>query len=238
MDSIQPFLSAAAQDMRTLEMFRSLVNGAYIRVVNYHNTRQADAVRFEREAASFRRHFVPVTMELLDEFFETRRWPVEKPGLIPAVYEGWRTHYDVYARILDKYGFRGWFYVPAFFPDVPVDEQIAYCQPHGLRLRAQDDYDDPRCCMTWDELRQLSRRHEICCHTGSHCDVTSDMPEELIRREVVGSKQRLEERLQKEVSVFCWRSGEEYQRVRHAHRFFQEAGYRYVVSNLKLEKIR
>ena len=177
-------------------------------------------------------------MELLDEFFETRCWPAEKPGLIPAVYEGWRTHYDVYARILDKYGFRGWFYVPAFFPDVPVDEQIAYCQPHGLRLRAQDDYDDPRCCMTWDELRQLSRRHEICCHTGSHCDVTSDMPEELIRREVVGSKQRLEERLQKEVSVFCWRSGEEYQRVRHAHRFFQEAGYRYVVSNLKLEKIR
>ena len=103
-------------------MFRSLVNGAYMRVVNYHNTRQADAVRFEREAASFRRHFVPVTMELLDEFFETRRWPAEKPGLIPAVYEGWRTHYDVYARILDKYGFRGWFYVPAFFPDVPVDE--------------------------------------------------------------------------------------------------------------------
>lgn len=238
MDPLQPFLSAIAQDKRTLETFRSLVNGSFIRVVNYHNTRQMDAARFEREVAAFRKHFVPVTTELLDRFFETRRWPAEKPGLIPAVYEGWRTHYDVYAKILDKYEFRGWFYVPAFFPDVPVDEQIAYCKPHGLRLFAQDDYEDPRCCMTWDELRQLSRRHEICCHTGSHSDVTPDMPEELIRREVVGSKQRLEEQLQKEISVFCWRSGEEYQRVPYAHRFFKEAGYRYIVSNLKLEKIR
>ena len=56
-------------------MFRSLVNGAYIRVVNYHNTRQADAVRFEREAASFRRHFVPVRLPglvLRPRFFPRR----------------------------------------------------------------------------------------------------------------------------------------------------------------------
>ena len=234
----QSFLSAIAQDKRVLEMFRYLVNGSYIRVVNYHNTRSMHADRFRREVASFREHFVPVTMDMLNAFFETRVWPADKPGLIPAIYEGWRTHYDVYAKILDHYGFRGWFYIPAYFPDVPVNEQIPYCKPHGLRLFAQDDYDDPRCCMTWDEIRELSERHEICCHTGNHVPITPDMPENEIRREVIDAKRHMEDMLQKEVSVFCWRSGEEYARVGYAHKYLQEAGYRYVVSNLKLEKIR
>lgn len=233
------FLRSITQDKRTLEMFRHLVNGSYIRVVNYHNTRSVHADRFEREIAAFRENFVPVTVEMLDRFFETRVWPGDKPGLIPAIYEGWRTHYDVYAKILDKYDFRGWFYIPAYFPDVPVKNQIAYCQPHGLRLRGhEEDYSDPRCCMNWDEIRELSQRHQICCHTGNHVPVTEDMSHDEICREVIWAKRHLEEKIQKEVPVFCWRSGEEYARVPYAHKYLQEAGYRYVVSNLKLEKIR
>lgn len=238
MEDAMSFLKTVSEDKRTLEMFRYLVNRSYIRVVNYHNTRQMHADRFEKEIAFFRKNFVSVTMDMLDEFFETRRWPADKPGLIPAVYEGWRTHTDVYAKILDEYGFRGWFYIPAFFPDVPVEEQIPFCKPHGLRLFAQDDYDDPRCCMTWDEIRELSKNHEICCHTGNHVDIPPEMAPEKIRHEVVDSKKRLEEQIQKEVSVFCWRSGEEYRKMGYTHKYFEVAGYRYVVSNLKLEKIR
>lgn len=235
---MQSLLKTVAEDKRTLEMFRYLVNGSYIRVVNYHNTRRIHADRFEREVAAFKEHFVPVTIEMLDEFFATRRWPADKPGLIPAVYEGWRTHYDVYAKILDKYGFRGWFFIPAYFPDVAVEDQIPFCKPHGLRLFAKDDYEDPRCCMTWDEIRELSKNHEICCHTGNHVPITPDMPEEEIRHELIGAKAHMEKMLGKEVPVFCWRAGEEYARVSYTHKYFEEAGYRYVVSNLKLEKIR
>lgn len=235
---MQSLVQTAAEDKRALELVRCLANGAYIRVVNYHSTRPVDVARFEREVCSFRENFVPVTTEMLDEFFETRKWPAQKPGLIPAVYEGWRENYDVFAKILDKYGFRGWFYVPAFFPDVPVEEQEAYCLPHGLYLHNREDYADPRCCMTWDELRDLSRNHEICCHTGNHFRITPETSEEKIHLEVVASKRRLEEMLQKEVNVFCWNKGEEFSRAPYSHKFFREAGYRYVVSNLKLEKIR
>lgn len=226
------------QDAPALDLAGCLKNSAYIRVVNYHSTRPVDAGRFEREVAAFRKNFAPVTTEMLDIFFETRVWPGDKPGLIPAVYEGWRENYDVFAKILDQYEFRGWFYVPAFFPDVPIAEQEAYCLPHGLYLHNREDYSDPRCCMTWDELRALSRNHEICCHTGNHFRIAPDTPAEKIRLEVVDSKHRLEEMLQKEVTVFCWNKGEEYKRVPYSHKFFREAGYCYVVSNLKLERIR
>ena len=228
---------ALCRDRYTLETVRLLLNGSFLRVVNYHNTRAADAAKFEREIAFFARHFVSVTPDDLDRFFDTRVWPYDRPGLIPAVFEGWRTHCDVFAPILEKYGFRGWFYVPAFFPDVPIAEQIAYCEPHSLRLFAQEDYDDPRCCMNWEEIRRLAERHEICCHTGSHCRVTDRMTPEEIPREIVESKRYLEEKTGREVSAFCWCGGDDYRGSAFFHSYLREAGYRFLVSNLKLERI-
>lgn len=238
MEAMPSLMQTVAKDKRTLEMFRYLVNGSYIRVVNYHNTRQMHADRFRAEVEAFSKNFVPVTMQMLDEYFATRVWPADKPGLIPAVYEGWRTHVDVYAKILDEFNFRGWFFIPAFFPDVPVEEQIPFCKPHGLRLFAQDDYSDPRCCMNWDEIRSLSRNHEICCHTGTHARISPEMSDAELRYEIIESKKHMEEQIQKEVAVFCWRAGEEYAKVDYTHPYFTEAGYRYVISNLKMEKIR
>lgn len=233
------FFESICHDKRTLEMARYLINGSYIRVVNYHNTRRMHADRFEEEVRQFAENYVPVTMEDLDRFFETREWPYEKPGLIPAVYEGWRTHYDVYAKILDKYNFRGWFYIPAFMPDIPVEEQIPYSTAeHHLRMFAAEDYEDPRCIMTWDEIRDLAKKHEICCHTGTHAYCTEAMTEEALAHEIIDSKRHMEEEIGREVSVFCWCGGDEYNKAQYAHAALKEAGYRYLVSNLKLEKIR
>lgn len=236
--SAHSFADSITADKRTLEMFHYLVNNSYIRVVNYHNTRACNIERFRAEIAYFAEHFSPVTVADVDEFFATRKWPKEKPGLIPAVFEGWRTNYDVMARVLDEYGFVGWFYVPGFFMDVPVEEQIGFIPNHRLRLSARDDYTDGRYAMNWDEMRDLAQRHVVCCHTGSHFEITRDTPDEDMYREIVEAKRHMEEKTGKPVDVFCWLGGEEYSYNVRAHKFLREAGYKYVVSNLKLEKIR
>ena len=56
-------------------------------------------------------------------------------------------------------------------------------------------------------------------------------------REIVVAKRRLEEKIGRPVDVFCWLYGEEYAFNVNAQKYLKEAGYRYVVSNLKLEKI-
>lgn len=220
------------------DMLHYLERGSYLRVVNYHNTRLQDIEQFRKEVASFSKSYVGVTIEDLNSFFSTGVWPYEKPGLIPAVFEGWRTGYDVYAKVLKEYNFRGWYYIPAYFMDIPVEEQIPYCKPHHLRLMAQEDYDDPRCAMTWDELREIAKDHEICCHTGTHATIDSTTDEETIRYEVIDSKKHLEEQLHTKVSVFCWCGGDEYQKCEFAHSAIEEAGYQYVVSNTKIEKVK
>lgn len=235
---INKFTKTVCNDKRTLEMFRYLVNNAYIRVVNYHNTNLRDKNRFEREIAYFSRHFSPVHLSDIDEFFETHLWKKEKPGLIPAIFEGFRSHYDVIAPILDRYQFTGWFYIPSFFMDVPIEEQAEYSREHKLDITQPEVYPDNRIALTWDEVRKLSIEHEICCHTGNHFEITKETSEDDMKREIVGSKLRLESEIGRNVDVFCWLYGEEYSYNMKAHKFLEEAGYKYVVSNLKMEKIR
>lgn len=235
---LEGFIKTIAKDKRTLEMFRYLVNNSYLRVVNYHNTNPADIQRFEAEIKYYSEHFVPVSLQDLTTFFETKKWPYDKPGLIPAIFEGFRNHYDIILPILDKYQFRAWFYLPSFFMDVPVEEQIAFSETHDLTVTDQAMYPDKRVALNWDEVREIAKRHEICCHSGSHFEITKETPDEDMYREIVESKKRLEEEIGREIEVFCWLYGEEYNYNVRAHKYLKEAGYKYVVSNLKIEKIK
>ena len=161
---MESFIKLIAKDKRSFEMFRYLINNSYIRVVNYHNTNIADKERFDAEIKYFSEHFVPVRLKDLDRFFETGKWPYEKPGLIPAIFEGFRNHYDIILPILDKYHFTGWFYLPSFFMDVPVEEQLPFSEAHDLTVTDPSMYPDKRVALSWDEVRDIASRHEMYIH--------------------------------------------------------------------------
>ena len=234
---IQAFARSICADKRTLEMFRTLVNYAYVRVVNYHNTGWHDARRFENELAYFSQHFSPVTPEDLDVFLADKKWTKPKPGLILGFYDGLRSQYDTLFPLLERYRMTGWFFLPAFFPDVPVGEQHKYAEAHQLLARDGREHPDGRVALSWDEVRKLAEHHVICCHTGSHCRITRQSTDEEMRREIVDAKRRIEAQIGRRVRVFSWRGGEEYLYNLKAHKYFEEAEYSYVASDLKIEKI-
>lgn len=176
-------------------------------------------------------------MAYIDRFFETRKWDKDKPGLIPAVFEGFRNQHDVMLPILEKYGFKAWYYIPSFFMDIPVSEQLRFAELYDLTVYRPEVYADGRYAMNWDEVRAIAEHHEICCHTGNHFQIGRDTPDYDMFREIVVAKRVLEEKIGRQVDVFCWLYGEEYAYNQRAQKYLKEAGYRYVVSNLKLEKI-
>ena len=234
---IKKFAEYLTRDRRTLEMFRYLVTNSFIRVVKYHNTAPADAARFERELSAYARCFCPVTADALNRFYETRKWPYDKPGLIIALYDGLRNQYDVMLPLLEQYGFCGWFFIPCGFIDTPAQQQHAYTLSHDLADVQQGQYPDGRYALSWEEIRRIAARHEICCHTDSHIALSPDVSAEALRREIVDAKRTLEQRAGRRVDVFAWKSGAEYDADLRAHRYFEEAGYRFLVSSVKIEKI-
>jgi peptidoglycan/xylan/chitin deacetylase (PgdA/CDA1 family) len=81
--------------------------------------------------------------------------------------------------------------------------------------------------MSWDQLRDLSRAgHEIGSHSLTHPILPQHADAEL-EHEVAGSKALLEERLQLEVSSFCYPNGDYDARVADA---VARAGYRLAVT--------
>lgn len=236
-EQLERALSALKADHRLAHMQRGFLNNNYIRAVNFHSTARFDEDRFDRELKWLSEHFAPVTVADVDRFLTTGRWHKDKPGVIPAIFEGFRNHYDVIYPLLEKHGLVGWFYIPAFYPDVPVHEQEAFSEEHELHLTHPEEYPDGRVAMNWDEIREISGHHEICCHSGTHFEIKLDSTDEEMEREIVLSRRNFEMHLEKPVDVFCWLYGEEYAYNPRAARYIQKAGYRFVVGNLKMERV-
>jgi hypothetical protein len=223
-----------------LNVFKSLqlglVKGSYIRTINFHNTPLVKKDLYERQLAFCQPYFSSVSQADLDSFFSTGAWHKDKPGLIPVFYEGYRNNFDVAAPLAEKYGFVGWFFVPSAFPSVPVAEQRAFAEAH--HIGTVEEYEHGRIAMTWDELRELDKKHVIACHTKHHERLTPDSPDELLRQEIIESKQELEQQLGHEVSSFAWLYGSEYGVNAKADSYVREAGYRYLFSNFKIQKLK
>lgn len=215
---------------------QGFLQGSYVRTVNFHNTALNRQDEYERQLEYCHRHFSSVDEADLSAWFETGTWHKDKPGLLPIFFEGYRNNLEVAAPLAESYGFVGWFFIPSQFPSTPVDEQAAFAEAHHIGLIDEDI--DRRIAMTWDELRELDKRHVIASHTKTHSRLTLNSPDKELRREIIDSKLELERELGHEVSMFAWLYGSEIGVNPRADRYLQEAGYRYLLSNFKIQKLR
>lgn len=201
------------------------LGGPWARALNYHDVPPACAGAFEAQLRHYAEHFQPVgKAELLD--LHAGRWPHAKPGLLLSFDDGLRSHADVVAPLLEKYGFTGWFMVPTEFVETAPQEQAAYARRHAIQADGRD-YPDPRIAMSWEDLCRLDTRHEICCHTRSHRRLGPTSSREELEVEIVGAKERLEAGLHHEVDGFAWVGGEEWAYSAEAARVIREAGFRF-----------
>ena len=90
------------------------------------------------------------------------------------------------ARLLEKYGIKGTFYISPFY----------------LKNK-----------LTKEEIREISKSHEIGAHTLTHADLTS-IPIDKAEKEIKYSKSYLENVLNHEVNMFCYPKGKYNQKIK------------------------
>lgn len=213
---------------------RGLSTGQYIRTVNFHNTPAYRAKEYQQQLEHCARHFSSVTENDLELFLTTGQWHKAKPGLILAFYNGYCNNFDVMKPLLEHYGFVGWFFVPSEFVSTPLTLQKAFALEHSIRVT--DDYEDARVALSWDEVRELDKSHVVASHTKTHSRITLDITQDL-EREIVGSQADFERELGHSVKAFAWLFGSEYGVHKEADKYLHEAGYRYLFSNFKIQKL-
>jgi peptidoglycan/xylan/chitin deacetylase (PgdA/CDA1 family) len=164
---------------------------------------------FERQLISYRESYVPASREDLGNLLSGGGWSHDRPGIILTFDDGLRSHAEVAAPILDKFGFQGWFFVPVDLITLAPSEQPSAALQRGV-LHDCDTAHDPRVFMSEEELIALSGRHIVGCHTGSHVRLSENLTDSQLRTELVGAKQRLEAVLGRRVDSFSWVGGEEW----------------------------
>ena len=215
----------------------ALAAGRFIRVVNFHNTPVARADVYERQLAGYAARFAPVTLADLDALFETGRWHHDRPGLIPVFYEGYRDHVEVALPLLERVGLVGWFFVPTAFVATPPAEQVAFAEAHHLGI-VEGEYADGRHAMSWDEVAAVGERHVVAAHTATHASAASVRSDDDVRREVLEPREALERVLGRPPAAFAWLFGQASGTNPVADEALRAAGYRYLFSNARLQRLR
>ena len=214
----------------------SLAAGRMLRVVNFHNTPSTQRDNYARQFDALAKRFAPVGDASLDQIFDNGSRASDRPGVILAFYEGYRDHFDVAAPLLDEFGLVGWFFVPTAFLDVPAQDQVEYARDRYLGI-VPDEYADGRHAMTWDELASIGKRHVVASHTANHVSAASIATADDIEREVSAPARRLAEVLGRQPAHFAWLFGQAFGSNPIADDALRTAGFRYIFSNTRIQRI-
>jgi peptidoglycan/xylan/chitin deacetylase (PgdA/CDA1 family) len=180
----------------------------FIRAVNYHDVSADLAGNFESHLQYYSSQFANVDEQTLRGFLNGEAWPHKKPGMIISFDDGMRSHFEIVAPLLEKYGFTGWFFVPSGWIAERIDENPEVEKNVGDQLT-----------LNTEQTKYLAQNHVVGCHTETHRRLSSDLSDELLRDEIVGGKHSLEKTLGRDVPIFCWVGGEEFTYSRAAAEF-------------------
>ena len=207
-----------------------------IRAANFHNTPKYRTQEFDQQMRHWSTRFSSVNEQELDDYLATGVWHKPKPGLIVAMYNGYRDGYDVMLPLLERYGFVGWYFVPTAFVGTPAAKQKAFVGSRTLAI-IRDEYVDGRYALNWSELKALDRKHVVACHTRNHSQLIYESAEGL-SGEVIGPQKDFEAHLGHRVRAFASLSGGSYGERASTDRLIEEARYHFVFSNYKIQRVR
>ena len=208
----------------------ALAAGRFLRVINYHNTPAGSEEQLEKELSAYLAAYDPVTPADLDIYFDTGRWPGDRPGFVAAFYDGYYNHATVAAPVCDRLGLRAWFLPPTEFLDTPTDGQHEFAERQDFWV-LDEEREQERLAMSWDDLAAIAQRHEIVAHTATHASAAQAAADP--DRELAGPRRRIAEVTGRAPEAVVFRLGDP-----HGPGLpVADAGYRFVVSNTAIQRL-
>jgi len=207
-----------------------------IRAVNFHNTPRNRRDEYRQQFALLAKEFAPVTENDLNAFLLTGRWRKNRPGVIVALYEGYRNGYDVILPLLEEFRLVGWFFVITDFVKTPPGAQLEFAKTHDIGMETRE-YGGGRYALSWSELRQIDRHHVIASHARSHLGLAT-LDDAALESEVLGSQRDFHEHLGHPVRSFVSYGGPAYGEHPHVDALIDRANYQFVFSNFRIQRLR
>lgn len=200
---IANILDMAQINTMFLERLNKRYQNDYIRVLNYHEINEKDFDNFEQQLKWYLEHFEIVDEKKLRAYMCGKKKFVKKPGILLTFDDGYKGNYAATKEVMNKYGINGFFFVSS-----ELIEKKGY--------------------LSWEQLRlMICDGNTVGCHTATHHRMDKMDTDEILTREIIYSKQKIEKQLGIKVLHFCWCGGEEEHYTKKAADMIRKAGYEY-----------
>jgi peptidoglycan/xylan/chitin deacetylase (PgdA/CDA1 family) len=175
-----------------------------LRIFNAHSVPAQYADRFERQLEHLAQRFALKPAGELERLVTAG--PGDRSAAILTFDDALANHVEVVAPVLERWGVRAIFCVPAAWPDVSPDGQAEWFRANVYPVPTELHDDGELRAATWEQLSALAAAgHRIAAHGTQHTRLTPATPAEIVRREVVEARATIEQRLPGvAVDGFCW----------------------------------
>ena len=183
----------------------------YIRILNYHHSPVEDKDQFIKQVEWYTKNFEMIGVDDLQRFLNGSKTFTDKPGMLITFDDGYLDNYQVAHQYLSSHG------IPAVYM-----VSAGLVGKKAVRDGMEAEY------ITFEQLKEMgSGGAAIGCHTYSHHRMGATDTEEVLRHEIIESKQELEQGLGAKVDIFCWCGGEELTYTKAASDMIRTAGYKF-----------
>jgi peptidoglycan/xylan/chitin deacetylase (PgdA/CDA1 family) len=231
MKVIKSFLDIILGSKATFEISKLIYQKRifpFIHSVTYHDTPTNFKENFRNQLTWYKKNYVDTNLSDLLAFLKDGTWKHEKPGLIISFDDGLRSNFDVALPLLEEFGFTGWFMVPVGLVDIPPAEQQQFAKEQQIDFFAEKNV-DPRIIVSWEEIREMEERgHIITCHSMFHNRLSDKLSMDELKTEIIGSKNKLERKLQHTIDMFTWVGGEDWAYSKGAFKMMMSAEYKLI----------
>lgn len=211
------------------KLYQILKAGGYQRTLHYHNTPSFYGKLYEKQLKYIAEHYVSLNLKNLS--LKLQRDTFEHPdkkSILIGLFDGYRNNYEVLYPMLGRYGLTAWYLLVSDFLNTPVKEQEKMLEPYHMQYIV-GEYEDGRYAMSWEEAREVSRKHVIVNHSSTHYFITSDTDEKRVCYEIDHAHGMIEKNTGTRPIVFSALGGADFYTNPTVSKKLREKGYQYMI---------
>jgi len=199
-----------------------------IRIVNYHDVPATFGFQLEQQLQWFSTFFAPACPGDLDRLlYKGGLASGGKLKLLMTFDDGYVSSYNVVAPLLEKYGFRGFFFIPAKVLDLPEQDQKTWANEHSIYPLGNNER--AQVFMNLSQVNDLhARGHHVGVHGMNHARLTSELTKQELTEEIITSRAILADRLGFAPASFAWIGGEKWAYSENAANYLSKQKYQFI----------